>query len=326
MAGSGVPLLRILVAGAGAFGREHLDRLTVRADVRVVGVADPNPRALAHVRERYGIAQCFESPGQLLEQVAADALIVATPSPTHVDITRQAIARNLGVLLEKPVAPGARLAAGLADAAEQASAFVLPGHVLRFSRDHQRLAEAAHSGRIGRVLYVNSRRYRDDSHAVRYRDVDPVLMTMIHDIDLAQWIAKSPFRSARAWRSGADAFRSLTAAGAVTESGVTCDLRTAWTFATGELPPDCVEVVGERGSIELEVGHSLRLFAEGRRTEIPLAADDDALTNEHDHFLACLRDRQLSPALSLRDATAGLQLADAVLDSLRLQRDVSLGA
>jgi hypothetical protein len=32
---------------------------------------------------------------------------------------------------------------------------------------------------------------------------------------------------------------------------------------------------------------------------IPKASEDDPLRNEHDHFLACVRDRSRSPALTL---------------------------
>lgn len=325
MVASDPPLLRFLVAGAGAFGLEHLDRLSARKDVRIAGVADPSPAALATARRRYGIAQCFSQPQQMLEHVSADALIVATPSASHVAITLQALARNLGVLLEKPVAPSAAEAARLAQSAADAGGLVLPGHVLRFSRDHRRLVEIVGSGLIGQVCYVNSRRYRDDAHATRYRDVDPVLMTMIHDIDLALWIVQSPFRSASARRYGTDGFRSMTVANLVAESGVICDLRTAWTFPLGDLPPDRVEVVGESGSIELEAGHALTLHAEGRRTSIALAAGDDALANEQDHFIACLRDRGQRPVLNLHDAAAGLRLGSAIVDSLRCGHAVTPG-
>jgi hypothetical protein len=46
---------------------------------------------------------------------------------------------------------------------------------------------------------------RDDSHAVRYPDDDPVLMTLIHDIDIAQWVTGSDFHSIVARRSEASA-------------------------------------------------------------------------------------------------------------------------
>ena len=295
-------VLRILVAGAGAFGREHLDRLTARHDVQVVGVADPNPAALAAVRDRHHIADCLESALDLIDRIAARAVVVASPAATHAELCEAAIARGLAVLLEKPVSPNATRAALLWETAKKSDAFVLPGHVLRFSRDHRRLVEIAQSGQIGEIRYVNSRRYRDNSHAIRYRDVGPVLMTLIHDIDLAQWITQSPFRSVYARRSGSNSIRSLIAANAATECGIICDLRTAWIFSAGAQPPDRVEVVGELGSVELLVGHALRLFAEGRMTEVPLTAGDDALVNEHDHFIACLRDRGHKPALTLCEA------------------------
>lgn len=316
--------LRILVAGAGAFGREHIARLAARADVEIAGVADPNADALARVRARYGVEACRADARALIDEVEAGAIVIATPAASHVEIATRALGRNLAVLLEKPVAPSAADAAALAAAAGRSEGFVLPGHVLRFSTDHMRLIEIVRSGRAGQVLYVNSRRYRDDDHAVRYPDADPVLMTLIHDIDLARWVTGSEFRSVLAHRSRGPGFRSLTAARATTVGGVICDLRTAWTFPAGGVPPDRLEVVGDRGSVELIAGEGARLYAEGRREDFPALADDDPLRNEHDHFLARVRDRSLPPALSLAEALSGLRLAGAAMESLRLGREVAV--
>jgi predicted dehydrogenase len=316
--------VRVVVAGAGAFGREHLDRLAVRSDVTLVGVADTNPATLALVGSRYGFMNRRSDPFQLIDEAEADAVIIATPAASHVELCASALGKDLCVLLEKPVAPSAATAAPLAVAARNSKGFMLPGHVLRFSKDHQRLIEIVYSGRIGAVHYVNSRRYRDDSHAIRYPDTDPILMTLIHDIDLAQWVTGSTFHSVLARRSGGPGFRTMTATSATTTTGILCDLRTAWTFAEGDLPPDRLEVVGDRGSAELVVGHALHVYAEGRRTDYPLVEADDPLANEQDHFLACVRDRALTPALDLSQALAGLKLADAALESLRTNREATL--
>jgi predicted dehydrogenase len=318
--------LRILVAGAGAFGREHLDRLFKRSDATVVGIADTNVAALERACARYGVANRRADPLRLIDEIAADAIIVATPAASHVEIGLRALGQNLCVLLEKPIAPSSTAAAPLLAAARESASFVLPGHVLRFSRDHLRLVEIVRSGRIGKVIYVNSRRYRDDSHAFRYPDADPVLMTLIHDIDLARWVTRSAFRSVLARRSEGAGFRSMTAVSATTATGIICDLRTAWTFTDGDLPPDRLEVVGDAGSIELVAGHSLQVYAEGRRVDEPAAADDDPLLNEQDHFLACVGDRSRTPALDLSEALAGLKLADAAIQSLSLNREVMLSA
>jgi predicted dehydrogenase len=315
---------RVLVAGAGAFGREHLDRLVRRPDVIVVGVADTNPAALAPLRSKVGAAERLADPLQLIDKVEADAIIVATPADSHVEICTRALGRNLAVLLEKPAAPSASAAVPLLAAERKSAGFVLPGHVLRFSQDHIQMIEIIRSGGIGEVIYVNSRRYRDDEHAVRYPDTDPILMTLIHDIDLAQWITGWDFSSALTRRFGGPGYRSMTVVSATSVTGVICDLRTAWTFAGGDLPPDRVEVVGDRGSVELFVGRTLYVYAEGRLTTYPVAEADDPLRNEQDHFLACVRDRSQTPAVNLEQALAGLRLADAAVESLRLGREVIL--
>ena len=176
MAPSALPV-RVLVAGAGAFGKEHLARLARRSDVTIVGVADTNPTAFEPISSALGGVKVLTDPLRLIDEVEADALVIATPAASHVEISMRALARNLCVLLEKPVAPTASSAAPLLAAERRSTGFVLPGHVLRFSQDHARMIEIIRSGRIGKVIYVNSRRYRDESHAVRYPDSDPILMT-----------------------------------------------------------------------------------------------------------------------------------------------------
>jgi predicted dehydrogenase len=316
--------VRVLVAGAGAFGKEHLDRLVKRRDVSIAGVADTNPAALAAIHCKLGAVESLTDPLKLIDEFEADAVIVATPADSHVEICARALGRNLAVLLEKPAAPSASAAVPLLAAERNSAGFVLPGHVLRFSRAHIRMVEIIRAGGIGEVIYVNSRRYRDDDHAVRYPHTDPVLMTLIHDIDLAQWITGSAFRTGLARRSGGRGFRSMTAVSATTVTGVTCDLRTAWTFAGGDSPPDRIEVVGDHGSVELVVGRALQVYAEGRLTTHPVAEADDPLRNEQDHFFACVRDRSQKRALSLEQALAGLRMADAAIESRRVGREVIL--
>ena len=170
----------------------------------------------------------------MIDETEADAIVIATPAASHVEICTRALGRGLCVLLEKPVATSAEAASALLASCRKSAAFVLPGHVLRFSKDHQRLVEIVDSGLIGEVIYVSSRRYRDDSHAIRYRDTDPVLMTLIHDVDLAQWVTRSTFRSVLVQRSGSSGYRSMTTACATMATG-------------GRLPlAHCVDLPGGR--------------------------------------------------------------------------------
>ena len=75
---SSVPV-RVLVAGAGAFGWEHLTRLLGRTDVHLAGIADPNPAALERVRSLAGAIRLCADPLQMIAEEKADAIIVAAP-------------------------------------------------------------------------------------------------------------------------------------------------------------------------------------------------------------------------------------------------------
>jgi predicted dehydrogenase len=149
-------------------------------------------------------------------------------------------------------------------------------------------------------------------------------MTLIHDIDLAQWVTEADFNTVHAHRAGGPGFRSMTTITATASTGVVCDLRTCWTFSEGEAPPDLWEVVGDRGSVELTVGQGVTLYCDGLTTRYAANQADDSLHNEQEHFLACVRDRSRRPALGLAEALVGLKLADAAMRSLREHRAAAI--
>lgn len=309
--------VRLVVAGAGAFGREHI-RIASRMDgVDLAGVADINAAAAEDAARQFGVADWATDAVDLVRQIRPDGLIVATPAITHVPIAAAAVERDIPVLLEKPVAPSMAEAAVLADAASRSRAFVLPGHVLRFSEPHRRFVELARSDAVGPILSITARRHRDESHATRYAD-DPVLMTMIHDIDFCHWITGARIQGALATRRPPGQSRSETVMTATDDRGAVWRLSTAWVFPAESCPPDRIEVIGERGSVELEVGNMIRLYGTAPlEADISGADPDQPLAKELAYFIDCIRSRQPPETVTLADALAGLATAEAVLIALR---------
>ena len=99
MATNSAPV-RLLVAGAGAFGREHLSRLAGQADVNLIGVADLNPAALDQAGSVAGNLNCWTDATRMIDRQEADAIVVATPAASHAEICAKALSLNLCVLLE----------------------------------------------------------------------------------------------------------------------------------------------------------------------------------------------------------------------------------
>jgi predicted dehydrogenase len=314
--------VRVVVAGAGAFGREHLKTLAAMPEAALAGVADVNEAAARGAAERFGAARWDSDAAALIDAVRPDGVVVATPGQTHLALARHALGLGVPVLVEKPVAMTAAEAAALAAAEAASAGFVLPGHILRFSDPHRQFAAIVRSDEIGPILSLTARRYRDDSHAARYPDIDPVLMTMIHDIDLAVWLTGAGAGEVSAMRRPTRAQRSATVLTARGATGAVWQLATAWTFP-GTAPPDRIEVIGARGSVELEVGAVIRQHgAATRRIDI---ADGDPLRTELAAFIACIRERRRPDAVTLREAIAGLAVADAAIESLRRGAPVQTG-
>jgi predicted dehydrogenase len=308
--------VRIAVAGVGRFGQEHLRTLTPMDGVALVGVADVDESAAREAAGRYGAPDWDRDAAALIGRLRPDGVIVATPGSTQVALATAALAAGASVLVEKPVAMTAADVASLAAVEAAAPGFVLPGHILRFSGPHRTLVQIVRSGEIGDVLSVVARRHRDDSHAVRYTDVDPVLMTMIHDIDLAIWITGAAAAGVYAVRRPAGEQRSDTMMMAGDTRGSSWHLSTAWTYPAPDVPPDRLEVVGTLGGVELEVGARLRQYGAKAHTIDLRTTPDDALQAELACFVGCIRSGERPRVVTLRDAWHGLAAAEAALASL----------
>lgn len=306
--------MRILVAGGGAFGKEHLRTLEAIGGLRLA-VAESRPAELARLGEAFELADRDEDAFTLVERFKPDGIVIATPAEAHAPLAVAALQRAIPVLVEKPVAPDAATVRRICDAAAASSAFLLPGHILRFSTAHRLLRDVMDSGEIGDLLQFNSRRYRDASHADRYRDIDPVLMTMIHDIDLALWFSGAPALSAQAARSPAGTSQSVTTALLEGASGAVWRLSTAWLHPGPDCPPDRVEIIGTKGSAELEAGGDIVIHGAAVR-RIALGRDDDALRRELECFLDGIRSGALHAPVSPRDALDGLVAAEMILEAL----------
>lgn len=92
--------------GLGPRGRKHLDAYRELPQVSCRAICDADlPRARA-VASESAIPNLFGSARALYRSGTVDAVSICTPSPTHFSLVAEAIASNLHVLCEKPIAQG----------------------------------------------------------------------------------------------------------------------------------------------------------------------------------------------------------------------------
>jgi predicted dehydrogenase len=105
--------LRVGVVGAGLAGNRHLDRLRVRLDVEIAGVADPSLEQRQQAANRYGI-EVFETAEALLTNTRVDLAFICLPPDEHGPVERLCITLGIPMLVEKPIAANAETAGDLA--------------------------------------------------------------------------------------------------------------------------------------------------------------------------------------------------------------------
>jgi len=309
--------LRIAVAGAGSFGREHLRALSQIPEVTIVGIAEPNESAAQAAILQFGLEKADRDAVAMIERLRPDGFIVATPGHTHVELASAALRLDIPVLLEKPVGLSAHDADLLIEAERASHAFVLPGHILRFSAPYRGVVDIVRSGEIGSVLSVSARNHRDDTHATRYPDIDPVLMTMVHDIDLALWITGGHLSSVLAIRRPENTARSETVMTGTDSKGCMWHISNAWTYPTLSPLADRVEVVGDQGGVEMELGRYIRVAAAVSREFDLRSQPDNMLNTELAYFIGCIAGQRRPEIVTLLDARYGLLATDAILESIR---------
>ena len=128
--------MKIALAGAGAFGRKHLDGLKNIDDVEVVSVIDPVADAAA-VAAEYRIPHHGTDLAEALAIDEVDAVILATPTQMHAAQAIQCMDAGKHVEVEIPLADSLADAQAVLANQEQAGLVAMVGHTRRFNPSHQ---------------------------------------------------------------------------------------------------------------------------------------------------------------------------------------------
>jgi predicted dehydrogenase len=187
--------LRIAVAGAGAFGKNHLrvyrELERENAGVQLVAAVDPDEARAAAITAEYGIPVFPDADALLRADLHLNAATVAVPTVHHHAVASQLLDTGLDLLVEKPLAATLAEADDLVARAERAGRILQPGHLERFNP-----AVLAIQPHLRRPMFFEA--HRLSVFTTRALDVDVVLDLMIHDLDIVLTFAHSPVREVRA--------------------------------------------------------------------------------------------------------------------------------
>ncbi len=181
--------LRVGVVGVGAMGQNHVRVLNEIADL--VGIADPDVKVGGAVSNRFNVSYFTDHKSLLKEDL--DAVCVCVPTEHHDRVALDAIARGVGVLVEKPLASTSEAGRRIVDAADKAGVVLAVGHIERHNPTIAVVKRHLDEGQYGDLVTATSRRV--SSFPGRVRDVGVVMDLGVHDIDILRYLVGSPVES-----------------------------------------------------------------------------------------------------------------------------------
>jgi inositol 2-dehydrogenase len=182
---------RVGLVGLGRMGRVHAANLAGRIPMaHLVGIADANEEVVREISERLGGVRWSTDYADLLEDPEIDAVVVASPTPLHAEMSEAAAAAGKHVFCEKPLSLELGRTYEVVESVRSAGVKMQVGFHRRFDPDYRAAREKISAGEIGDVYL-----FRTSLRDMRSPGFDYIKGSggffadvTLHDFDTARWM------------------------------------------------------------------------------------------------------------------------------------------
>jgi predicted dehydrogenase len=173
------PTVRLAQIGAGQWGKNLARNFAALAEL--AWVCDIDETQHPGLAEQHPGSRITGRVEDVLADDSVEAVVIATPVPTHYELARRAVEADKHVFVEKPPAMRAAELEELCDLAEERGRVLMPGHLLLYHPAVEKLKEIVDSGELGDVLYV----YGNRQNLGTFRTNENALWSLgVHDLSV----------------------------------------------------------------------------------------------------------------------------------------------
>ena len=169
------------MVGLGGWGKNLLRNFAALPDADMRWACDADEGRRAAYQAAYPATRFAAELDDVLADPDVDAVVLATPVPTHHALARRAMEAGKHVMVEKPMAWSVEQARDLRDLAAETGRVLMVGHLLRFHPGVVKLRQLIDSGELGDVRYVYGNR---QNLGVIREDENALWSLGVHDISV----------------------------------------------------------------------------------------------------------------------------------------------
>ena len=190
--------VRICMIGAGRVGKNHSRAIVHNiAAARIVAIVDNVDPVRDETAAEFGIERQFNSLEGALEKAEFDAVVITTPTPTHLPLTAMAAEHQKHVFLEKPMALNLQECDAILDVVKKEGVLLQLGFMRRFDPEFVAAASRIEAGEIGQPMMIKSNTHGPGLPPPWARDLRTsngmLAEVNSHDWDSTRWLMGSNY-------------------------------------------------------------------------------------------------------------------------------------
>ncbi len=324
--------VRVGVAGLGYWGPNLARNFDALPDVELTWCCDAQQECRERLAAVHRSTRFTADLEELLGDPELDAIVLATPVPTHAELAQRVLGAGKHCFVEKPLAQSAADAQMAVDAAREAGRLLMVGHLLEYHPGIRLLKETLDSGELGKARYI----YGNRLNLGQLRDDENVLWSLgAHDVSVVLALAgEEPNElSARGECYMREGIEDVVFAFMRFPSGLAAHLHLSWLDPHKERR---FTVVGSKRMAtfdDMEIERKVTIYDKGfdektdsygeyitRAGEIrsPRVPNAEPLRLECEHFVQCIRENRTP----FSDGESGLRVV-RILEGMQRELDSS---
>lgn len=183
-------MLGIALLGSGRMAQVYGPKINAHPELKLISVFNPNLESAKRATIQYG-GFASSNLDQVLSHEGVGAVVIATPTNTHLEYITAVAKAGLPIYCEKPLDESLqRVDQCLATLSKHPVPFML-GFNRRFDPDIASLQQAVRSGSLGQINFLHSTSREPSPPPLSYVKASGgyFVDATIHDIDLVCWIS-----------------------------------------------------------------------------------------------------------------------------------------
>lgn len=190
--------VQICMIGAGRVGKNHSRAITRRVPGgKIVALVDPMEAVRNETANEFGIEKQFDTLEAALEQAEFDAVVITTPTPTHLSLATRAAEHGKHVFLEKPMALNLEECDSILNITKKNKVILQLGFMRRFDPEFVAAAQRIQAGEIGTPMIIKSNTHGPGLPPPWARDLRTsngmLAEVNSHDWDTVRWLMGSNY-------------------------------------------------------------------------------------------------------------------------------------